>query len=210
MSWLDRVRTPRTPAAATPAGPTRPTEPQGEPAVERASPGLAALFARLARGPRRSILDLGEGNGRQIDVLAPYAHLIRFAGLVPRPGGETGWDPATIPAHPERPYDVVLAWDALDWLDPAERTSLMHRLDEVTAPGAGLYASVDTSGADRHAPVRTTLLGPDKIRLDPAGAPEAARPSLLPAQAERLLEPFRVQQAFSLRIGVREYVAWKD
>jgi len=112
-----------------------------------------------------------------------------------------------LPSNPEHPYDVVFAWDVLDRLEPPERKSLLQRLREITGPDARLYASVDTSGADSVQPVRWTLVSPDRISQEPVGAPEPAKPVLLPAQAERLLEPFKVTHAFSLRVGAREYVA---
>jgi hypothetical protein len=109
----------------------------------------------------------------------------------------------------ETPYDVVVAWDVLDRLAPADREALLGRIVEATAPGARLYASVDVSGAEVAQPVRSTLVSVDRVRQVTVGPPGSAKPQLLPAQAERLLSPFEVDQAFSLRVGVREYVATK-
>ncbi len=87
--------------------------------VERASPGLSALFGLMKADGRHSILDLGEGNNRQMEALAPYARLIRFIGLLPGTGDPAAAaDPSVLPEHPQYPYDVVLAWGVLDRLGP--------------------------------------------------------------------------------------------
>lgn len=179
--------------------------------VERTSPGLAALFEGLRADGRHSILDLGEGSRRQLEVLTPYAEVVRFAGLVPGTDEGVGdtFDPEALVAHPDHPYDVVLAWDVLDRLNVDERACLVARIVELTAPGARLYASVAASDGRARQPVRSNLVAHDRVAREPAGDPVAAGPQLLPAQVERLLSPFEVTHAFSLRVGVREYVARK-
>ncbi|MEX2465287.1 MAG: hypothetical protein WD995_00160 [Gemmatimonadota bacterium] len=180
--------------------------------MERASPGLAALFGAMKDDGRHSILDLGDANHQHLSVLSPYARRMRFAGLVPEPpvGDAFGRTVAALPPHPEQPYDVVLAWDVFDRLDPDDRTKLMRRLVEITAPHARLYAAVDVSGEPVIQPARITLVSADRIAQEVVGPPATAKPQLLPAQAERLLSPFVVNQAFSLRVGVREYVATRE
>ena len=44
------------------------------------------------------------------------------------------------------------------------------------------------------------------MRYEPAGAPRPARSPLLPAEVERLLAPFHVVRAFTLKGGLREYL----
>lgn len=147
--------------------------------VEPATPGLTALFGALDRTRGHSILDLGAGSSRRLELYAPFARRIRFAALLPDPDG------AAVPHHTidslpeddEHPYDVVLLWDVFDHLGGDDRRALVDRIVGVSVPGARLYASVD--GAD---------------------------PRLLPAHVERLLAPFDVVHAYSLRIGRREYV----
>lgn len=208
MSWLDRLRA--RPTEAT--GPERELEEEPAPSVlERASPGLTALFGVMKPERAHSILDLGEASRRHLAVLSPYARQIRFAGLVPAPpaGNTLRVALGRLPPNAAHPYDVVLAWDVLDRLGAADRQALLERVVELTAPRARLYASVDTSGAETIQPVRWTLVSVDRISQEPVGAPERAKPVLLPAQAERLLNPFKVTHAFSLRVGAREYVASK-
>lgn len=179
--------------------------------VERASPALAALFEGLHDDGRHTVLDLGRAGGRRLRLLGRFARQIRFAGLVPLPPRGDALTAAleALPPNPDRPYDVVLAWDALDRIDPEERPMLVERIVELTAPGALIYLVVESSGAVLTRPVRLTLVELDRVSQEPVGPPEPARPNLLPGHVERLLDPFEVRHAFSLRIGLREYVAVK-
>lgn len=207
MGWLTRIR-------GEAEGETRAVEDAegaGAPSVvERASPGLSALFGLMKADGRHSILDLGEGNNRQMEALAPYARLIRFIGLVPGTGDAAqAADPSVLPEHPQYPYDVVLAWGVLDRLGPETRQALMRRLTAITAPEARMYATVSGPEVAMVQPVRSTLLGVGRVEEEPVGEPRPTGPQLLPAQVEKLLFPWKVSQAFSLRVGMREYVAKK-
>lgn len=167
--------------------PGEPEESADTPVV-RASPGVAKLFDSLSQDGRHSVLDLGPAADR---------HLRLF--------------------NPRRPYDVVLAWDILDRLDPCERGALIERLTDVTAPRARLYAVVRSSGGATTRPFRSTLIHLDRVSqqvvgpvVDPVGGPpEPAGDVLLPAHVERILAPFEVAHAFILTTGLREYVAVK-
>lgn len=177
----------------------------------RRSPGLAALFEGIGTDAGVSVLDLGEGSSTQLEVLAPYARVVRFAGLTPRfgPDSVTAHHLRALAPHPQHPYDVVLAWGILDHLDPADHALFVRRMCEITAPGARLYASVDAAGRTMVRAVRSTLVAVDRVAEEAVGPELPAWPPLLPAPFARLLVPFQVDKAFTLRTGLREYVAVK-
>jgi len=177
----------------------------------RRSPGLAELFAEIGVGAGASVLDLGEGSSTQLEVLAPYAHVVRFAGLTPRFGIDsvTAHHLRALAPHPDHPYDVVLAWGVMDHLDPADRTLFVQRLADITAPGARLYASVDVAGRPFVRAVRSTLVAIDQVAEESVGPELPAWPPVLSAPFARLVAPFQVDRAFTLRSGIREYVAVK-
>jgi len=166
------------------------------------------LLGGLSDDGRHSILDVGPASGAHLSFLGTFARRIRFAALVPAecpvPGDAVR--EALLPL-PDRPYDVVLAWDLLDHLDDAERPGLIQHLAMITAPGARLYAVVSSSESVVR-PVHSTIVDPDHVSMVPAGRPRPSQP-LLPAAVERLLSPFGVTHAFTLRVGLREYVAFK-
>jgi len=204
VNWLEQFRE-RTSRRGTP--PPRPPEEDG--VFERSSPGLASFFAGLTEDGRHSILDLGPAQNSHLELLGRYGRRIRFAGLVPTPPRAEGLMRALRSIAPagEGAYDAVLAWDVFDRLSETERRAVATRLVELTADGARLYTVVDSSGVQVSRPVRLTLAGPDRVRRAPAGAVTEAGSPFLPAHVERMLAPFEVVQAISLKGGFREYVA---
>ena len=179
---------------------------------ERRSPGLSALFDALAADGRHSILDLGPASGSHLTLLSRYASQIRFANLVAGAAPGKEWEEAVRALAPnaERPYDVVLAWDVLDRLDPEGRSTLMARLVEVTAPRARLFAIARGETAGGYEALAFMLLDFDRVLERPAGVTTGAGEPLLPAQMQRVLAPFEVVSAFMLRTGAREYVATRQ
>lgn len=182
--------------------------------MERASPALAALFSRLTPDGRHAILDLGPATTKHLALLSGYARRIRFTGLLPDglPDGaedEDGREPQPEDLSrvaEESLYDVILAWDVLDRLPEARRASLVNRLATAARPGALLYAFVRSEGQTVGPALHSTLVDVNRVAQEEVGPAETKRPVLLPAHVEKVLAPFEVVQAFSLRIGQREYL----
>lgn len=201
MSWLERIR-PGDDELEN-------EEDEGTSPDSRASPGLVSLFGSLHADGRHSILDFGPAEGRRLRLLGRFARRIRFAELVPEPprGDELVGALEDLEPHSTGHYDVVLAWDLFDRLDEAERSRVMERIVEVTSLGALLFAIVESSESATRRPMRYSLVELGRVIQEPAGAAQPAGPPLLPRQVERLLSPFEVVTAVSLRAGFREYVA---
>lgn len=180
--------------------------------IERSAPGAAAAFGSLEEGSPHSVLDLGPAADSSLRVYGRHARWIRFADLLSarsRDGLASALD--AVPPQPDRPYDLVFAWNVLDRLSRAERSRLMDRLVQVTAPGARLHLVVRASENEAEArPLRFALLDDDRMRCRPTGPPRPTRRRLLPAEVEDLLSPFHVLRGFTLRGGLREYVAGRE
>jgi hypothetical protein len=177
--------------------------------LARASPGLAAIFAGLGEDGSHGVLDLGPAVDANLRIYRRYARWVRFGSLLRDPPRGEAWARAlcSIPPLPDRLYDVVMVWNLLDRLPPEDRPSLIARLSELTGPGARLFLLVDASGQTNTQPLRFTLQAVDHVVQEAVGPPEPAHPPLLPAAVERLLAPFQIAHAFTLRGGLREYVA---
>jgi hypothetical protein len=180
--------------------------------VERAAPGIAALLEGSTEDGTLSVLDLGSASESSFQLYAGFARRIRFADILANPPPTEGLAGTleALGSHRLPLYDLVLAWNVLDWLRDEERRALIERLVQVTTPEARLYVLVDASGRPRTCPLRFSLLGRNRVSQEPVGLEEPARPEILPAELERLLMPFRVCHAFTLRGGWREYVAVKE
>jgi trans-aconitate methyltransferase len=200
VRWLRRTEPPPAPAAAAPSS-------SNQGAVERASPGVAALFEMVSEGHSHAVLDLGPGSGSSLQVYTRFARWVRFADLIGLAAYPDLWAEAlrALPPNPDRPYDIVFAWDILHRIPPAERPRLVQRLVQVTAPGASLLAVEPTDAST--GVMSFALAGDDRMRYENAGAERSFHPPLLPAEVGRLLAPFEVLRAFTSQLGFREYLA---
>jgi hypothetical protein len=178
----------------------------------RAAPGLAALFVGLQEDRSHAVLDLGPAADASLRVYSRFASRIRFTDLLRDATQPEGFAAAllALPPQPERPYDLVFAWDILDQLFPEQRSRLIERLVEVSAPHARLHVVVAASDRTTIYPSRHSILDLDRVRCDPEAMPRPAQRALLPLEVERLLSPFKVVSAFTLKGGLREYVARKQ
>lgn len=207
MDWLSRIRDLFSPAEK----PTEDPEPDRGP-VERSAPGIRAMFERLSEEDNCAVLDLGSAAGQSLQILRRFAGRVRFADLL-AVRAEQGFPAAleALPSDPERPFDLIFTWNALDRLRPRERDLLMERLSEISAPDARLHTIVGTADTphsdDGEIPYRFGLLGVDRIRYELSGRTEPYREELLPADVEELLDPFTVSRGYTLKSGLREYVA---
>lgn len=207
MDWLRRFRDLVSPTGDAAEEP----EPDRGP-VDRPAPGIRAMFERLSADGSCSVLDLGSAAGESLQILRRFAGRVRFADLL-AVRAEQGFPAAleALPSDPERPFDLVFTWNALDRLRPRERELLMERLAEISAPEARLHTIVgtaDTPHSDAgEIPHRFGLLDVDRIRYELSGRTEPYREELLPADVEQLLAPFAVSRGYTLKSGLREYVA---
>jgi hypothetical protein len=205
VNWLRRIGRPPPADAAAPA------EAEEEP-VEGSAPGVAALLKGVSEDRSHAVIDLGPASGQSLSVYGRYARWVRFADLLgeawqPRDQGSVADLLKTIGPHPERPYDIVFAWDILDRLFASDRPRLVEWLADVAAPDVRLHVLVRASEAAPMQPLRFTLLDVDRIRFEPTSPARLPPSRLLPADVTRLLAPLQVAHAFSLKTGFREYVA---
>jgi hypothetical protein len=142
-------------------------------------------------------------------VYRGFARWVRFADLLPVADSEAELEStlSSIPQHPKQPYDVLLAWNLLDRVSPELRPRVVARLAEITGPDARLYLATESGPERPQHPLRFGLVDTERMWIEPAAGPPSPWPALLPAELERLIEPFAVTRAFTTRIGLREYVA---
>jgi hypothetical protein len=205
MEWLRRAGRASEPGTGEPAD-SLPTP------VEQSTPGISAFFDGIGEDGTHAVLDLGPSSDASFRVFSRFARRIRFADLLTAAGAKADWAAAlkAIPAQPERPYDLIFAWDILDRIGPQERQSLVAHLAEISNRRARLYVLVESSEKQVVRPRRFALLDVDRLRYESVGPEQLARTWLKPAEVERLLAPFQVMRAFTLKVGLREYVAQRN
>lgn len=208
MNWLKRRGAPEAPPAPVVPRPSSVAVAAASERVERPTRGVAELFADVAEDRRHSVLDLGTATNSSLQVYGSVARWIRFGDLLAIASDAQELEAAldSIPPHPHRAYDLVLAWNLFDRVAPDLRPRVVERLAEICDPSARMHFLVEMPGDGPRQPLRFGLEAADRLWYEPDGAPIAAWPPLLPAEVERLVEPFRVARAFTTRVGFREYV----
>lgn len=179
------------------------------PRAVRRSPGGAALFEGITPDRSHSILDLGQATNSSLQFYSRYARWIRFADLLwaEMTQDEVAEAIDAIPRHEGRAYDLVVAWDLLDRIEPSRRPGVMKRLAAVSSPHARLFLVVDSPREGARPPLRFGFEEEDQIWSEEAEGASTAWPPPLPAEVEGLVAPFQVVRAYTIRVGMREYVA---
>jgi hypothetical protein len=184
-----------------------PVNPPVRETLERVSPAVAALFEPVHADGSHAVLDLGPASPSSFNVYGRFARWIRFAEALslPLPIYDSADPFRVVPENPQQPYDLVLAWNVFDVVPPEARRLLVERLIEITSDDARLLVIAGIGGV-RSAPQNFSLLSEDRMRYEiaPGGA---FYPPILPAEMAQLLEPFRIERAFSSSAGFREYLA---
>ncbi len=204
MNWLRRIFGREESSSA----PERKGEPEP---MEGPAPGVSEIFSSAPEDRNWSVLDLGPGNDHNLRTYNRCARRVRFSSFLQTLEGE-GWGAAlsTIPAPPEPAFDLVFAWDVLDRLPAEVRPQLLARLLDVSSPRAHLHTVWWAPEEEVTYPLRFSLTEIDRIRSEQVGPPQRLRAPLLPTEVGRLLAPFRVKRSFTLRRGLREYVAVRE
>ncbi len=149
-----------------------------------ASPNNLEFFAR--NGVRLTVADLYRGFGHQRRSTELLSKLLRYEG------GDR--------------FDLVLAWDVLNYLKRDELGVLVESLATHLCSGTLIHAFIVTAREMAPEPIsyriedgRTLICGPKKGR--PIRAPRYVEPELL-----RSMPSLTVEHCFRLRNGMAEYV----
>jgi len=178
---------------------------------ERHSPGLAAAISALPRDRPARVLDLGAVNGANVQFFAERGARLWIADLVRVVGAEEDQEDALRAALPplaeDDPFDLILAWDVLNYLERDRVERLSSRLATLCRPGAALLAIMVNASEMSGSPLRYTIRSADSVRFGTTEASRRPAPQWPPAVVERCLQGFEVKHSFVLRSGVQEYLA---
>jgi len=153
------------------------------------------------------VLDLGAACAENFGYFAPRCRTYAIADLrLPLRLGAELWPhplprPGTAP-----PFDLILAWDLLNYLSADDLAQLAELFKGLSRPGTRLFGLVYTSADMPARPARFGIAGPTSLRY--GGLTGARRPSPRYKEPElvRILDGFAVERVFLLRHGVGEYV----
>ncbi len=207
-----RLRRETLPAAGSRRESTGPLEP--EPPLHR-SPALRELVARLSNDVPHTILDLQPAVGANVEFFSRFTCRLQIVDLLgalvateAQAAGAADADAAfrrALPT-PAAPYDVVLAWEVLDYLPRDRVRRLLEHLCGLCRPRALMLVFISTV---KEIPVLPPVFKiVDEQTLDWQARATAMRPGPrhAPADVEHMAAGFAVAHSVVMRHGVREYL----
>ena len=197
------------------AGLPRPSADAGD---VRPCPSLAKALKKIAALDKPQILDIGPLCGATAVFLANRGARVcveSFDPPAPLPrkdaDGETPVVDPFVIDQPTDGYDLVLAWEAIDFTPPDRLDEVVGELKRlVRENGQLLMLSRNTTGARKAVqdiPGRFRVVAEDSVRREPAGTEAYTRWVHLNREIERVLKPLSVQGIRLQRDQTREILA---
>ncbi len=200
-----------------PPGPTGTAESDRTLEVQRHSPGLEVALAMVHDRQSVRVLDLGPAVSANFVFLSAFCQHVRFVDLLADGSplsrladageGELRRRVGQLLPSEWGVYDLVIAWDLINYVDQAGVEAVVERLRTLCRDGATLFAMIATTDEIPAHPPEYTIVDRSTVmcRAGSAGAVECFRRP--PAVVGRLLSGFSVERSFILRHGAQEYVA---
>jgi hypothetical protein len=179
------------------------------------SPTLRALVSRLSSETAYHVLDLGGASGANVEFFSRFSGRLQIADL-PDALADPGLqellreDPVAafrkvLPLARD-PFDVVLAWDVLNYLTRAQFACLASYVIGVCKRDALVLAFISTAREMPAEPLVFKIVDAQTLHLQPRTSAMRPSPRFAPAEVEHLMDGFDVVQSVVMRHGVREYL----
>ncbi|MBA2409456.1 MAG: hypothetical protein H0V62_06690 [Gammaproteobacteria bacterium] len=181
------------------------------------SPGFNLIAHHLRTGKRQWALDLGTAITRNIEFLSSLhckvyvEHLALMLGEInaPREGTNPGASRAAkriLSDAGQCQFDVLLAWDLLNYLTPDGLDTLVARLHEFSKRGTLLFAIMYNGKQMPGTPSRFTVLTEDCLQYaSNDGEPRPHSPYSMPT-LQRKMTGFVTERTYLLQNNTQEYV----
>ncbi|MGY6553283.1 MAG: hypothetical protein ACXIUM_02055 [Wenzhouxiangella sp.] len=191
------------------------------PAVSSMAQGLhAPLFERLitelSSGRRHVILDCGAARSGTLALLSAFRcrlDVVHLAELLPRlrqaddPDHRQQLLAARLAGPDSEPGHLVLCWNLLNYLQPAEIEVLAAVLASRLVPGARLHALIEYSSPTMPAsPGHWVPDAAGRLHADQPDIEETRSPRYSPKALERLMPQFRPERSMLLGNGLQEHL----
>jgi hypothetical protein len=185
--------------------------------VVHTSLGLSALCQRLEGSCAWNILELGRALGENVEFWSRYSEYIYVADLssgmpLPEPDpSEESESPGPdwaglLPLPEESRFNVILAWDLLNYIQLSTVAGLADYLDRFCRPAAVIFASIFDL---RQMPEEITsyrIVDESRLSYECGSAGMRPCPRHQPRALTAVMRQFQVANSFRLRNGVVEYL----
>jgi SAM-dependent methyltransferase len=180
---------------------------------------LSALFDEI-RGRKVQVLDLGSAVGSNVEFLSQFGCKLfiedLYAALSARtPSGEgelagPEFFSEFLALPEDTRFDVIIAWDLLNYLHRKELPLLGEQLRRYSRPGTLLLALVSYHKQIPAQPYRFKIKDEQHLVYERRTAAERPSPRVAPAEVTNLLKGFRVDRSFLLKHGFQEYLLVRE
>lgn len=174
-----------------------------------AFPALLSAFAE--RSP--SVLDLGAANPANLDFFGQRGAQLTIADfhrsmlpLVANAPSKAELFRKLLPYDASTRFDVVLAWDVLNYLGPEEIGYLTDSLARFFRPGTLIHALVVADREMPPAPSLYRILGETELLCERRPGRSRPSPRYLEPALLKLMPGIAVESRYQLRNGMHEYV----
>lgn len=212
MAWLRR-------GVDEPVAPARPgagdASPEAPAKVDHRAPGLRTALERLRR-PGASILDLGPPLAQNVSFFNRLGARVRIldleATLVEErlwvaPAKLDHWEarvPAVLDLDPEARFDLVLAWDLMNYLGRERWPTVAKELVARVAPGGMVHLLARTGKEMPDRPSHFRWIDSDQIREEPRATATRQAPRLSHGEIEKLNPGLAAAKSFLDKTGLQE------
>ncbi len=191
------------------------TQDSRDESAEYKSLGLNTLLDVLVEGRKYAILDLGQATGVNVDFWSRFPCRIYIEDFYHNYHALSGEDPehprvARLPEllaySPDTTFDVILAWDVLNYLELEDIDALIRHLRPRCQPGTFLFALISSQPEIPEEPNLFKIIDRDRMISQLRTSRSRPSPRYHPKDLARILAPFEVSSSFLLRNGIQEFV----
>lgn len=191
--------------------------------------GLGAALSLLPRHRPARVLDLGPANGQNVTFFSRFGCQLEIFDLYSsitdyrnQGFGSTSRTPSPVHAAvdsfleraesreqqpgSESSFDLILAWDLLDYISGPEIAELFRGLRPHRRAGTRLLAFVSYRGPIPGRPRRYQIADEKSLAFDEGAGASRPCPGYKEPQLLKLLPGFEVESCYLMRHGVQEYV----
>ena len=179
------------------------------------SPGFQALCGQFQDTTTLDILEMGPSSSRNIEFWSQYCRSIFVANLrasLPLPSmeedqilNEMEWN-AILNIPGDRNFDVILAWDLLNYIDERLLPGMINYLNRYCKSGTKLFAmTIDRPQMPADGYV-FQIIDVDHLGYKASNSPLEPCAMLQPRVFENVMQGFHTTIACRLRHGIIEYL----
>ena len=185
---------------------------------EHHSLAFPGLVEKLGEDQKYQILDLGRAYGPNVEFFSQFSCTFYVADLyrtlqsyILAPGEDDGSRLSRVfeellPYAEDTRFDLILAWDFLNYLRPEQIETMGRRLASFSKEGTTIFATIAIHQSIPARPCGFKIV--DAATFDYDSITDRSRPSPRHKEPElcRLMPGFEVENTFLLRNGLQEYV----